>query len=239
MTPKNRKTSNRLHAGHRQRLKNRFLTEGLDNFDAHNILELLLFFGIPQKDTNELAHVLINTFGSLSGVLNADIHDLEKIPGMGEHTAILLKLVQALAGVYTMDCYQDNIRHPQTVEDCHSYLCGRFLGMTEEQVYGIFYDSSGRITGNQVLARGSAQCCDITPGAVFDAALQHHAKTVLLSHNHPDGNPQPSFQDLSFTANLQCSLEMLGLQLMDHVIVANGRVHSILTDDPYPEDTKQ
>ena len=88
------------HEGHRQRLKNRFLTEGLDSFETHNILELLLFYSIPQRDTNGIAHKLLDTFGSLKGVFEADFEELIKIDGIKENTATLLKLIPEVARAY-------------------------------------------------------------------------------------------------------------------------------------------
>jgi len=91
-----------VHEGHRKRLKERFLREGLDSFEQHQVLELLLFFSIPRKDTNELAHTLLNRYGSLSGVFEADPKDLATTPGIGENSAILLSLIPIFQGVILM-----------------------------------------------------------------------------------------------------------------------------------------
>jgi DNA repair protein RadC len=207
-----------LHDGHRQRLIQRFLEEDLDNFEPHNVLELLLFYAIPRKDTNELAHVLIDTFGSLKGVFDAPYEELIKVTGIGPNTAALLKLVPSLTRTY----YSSDARSIilDTSEKSGEYFLPYYIGQTEEVVRLACLDAGGKVISNQILHRGSANAAEVNLRKIVNIALRNNAMGVILAHNHPGGLPLPSEEDVATTKSIREALMPMGILLMDHIIVA-------------------
>ena len=207
-----------LHDGHRQRLIQRFLEEDLDNFEPHNVLELLLFYAIPRKDTNELAHVLIDTFGSLKGVFDAPYEELIKVTGIGPNTAALLKLVPSLTRTY----YSSDARSIilDTSEKSGEYFLPYYIGQTEEVVRLACLDAGGKVFSNQILHRGSANAAEVNIRKIVNIALRNNAMGVILAHNHPGGLPLPSEEDVATTKSIREALMPMGILLMDHIIVA-------------------
>ena len=207
-----------LHDGHRQRLIQRFLEEDLDNFEPHNALELLLFYAIPRKDTNELAHVLMDTFGSLKGVFDAPYEELIKVTGIGPNTAALLKLVPSLTRTY----YSSDARSVilDTSEKSGEYFLPYYIGQTEEVVRLACLDAGGKVISNQILHRGSANAAEVNLRKIVNIALRNNAMGVILAHNHPGGLPLPSEEDVATTKSIREALMPMGILLMDHIIVA-------------------
>lgn len=207
-----------LHDGHRQRLIQRFLEEDLDNFEPHNVLELLLFYAIPRKDTNELAHVLMDTFGSLKGVFDAPYEELIKVAGIGPNTAALLKLVPSLTRTY----YSSDARSVilDTSEKSGEYFLPYYIGQTEEVVRLACLDAGGKVISNQILHRGSANAAEVNIRKIVNIALRNNAMGVILAHNHPGGLPLPSEEDVATTKSIREALMPMGILLMDHIIVA-------------------
>ena len=207
-----------LHDGHRQRLIQRFLEEDLDNFEPHNVLELLLFYAIPRKDTNELAHVLMDTFGSLKGVFDAPYEELIKVAGIGPNTAALLKFVPSLTRTY----YSSDARSISldTSEKSGEYFLPYYIGQTEEVVRLACLDAGGKVISNQILHRGSANAAEVNIRKIVNIALRNNAMGVILAHNHPGGLPLPSEEDVATTKSIREALMPMGILLMDHIIVA-------------------
>ena len=207
-----------LHDGPRQRLIQRFLEEDLDNFEPHNVLELLLFYAIPRKDTNELAHVLMDTFGSLKGVFDAPYEELIKVTGIGPNTAALLKLVPSLTRTY----YSSDARSIilDTSEKSGEYFLPYYIGQTEEVVRLACLDAGGKVISNQILHRGSANAAEVNLRKIVNIALRNNAMGVILAHNHPGGLPLPSEEDVATTKSIREALMPMGILLMDHIIVA-------------------
>ncbi len=216
-----------IHAGHRQRLKNRFITSGLDNFEPHNILELLLFYAIPQQDTNELAHRLIDHFGSLARVFDASYTELLKVPGIGPHASTLIKLIPAISRTYMTD------RHiPNTIrlhyEELGEYLVAHFVGQTKETVYALFFDNGMRHIGEKQLFVGSVYSANFSMRLLIDEIITRNASTVVIAHNHPDGFPLPSSNDLDSTRHIESYLSACGVTLWEHYIVADNAYTGIV-----------
>ena len=207
-----------LHDGHRQRLIQRFLEEDLDNFEPHNVLELLLFYAIPRKDTNELAHMLIDTFGSLKGVFDAPYEELVKVNGIGPNAAALLKLVPSLTrAYYSSDAHSIIL---DTSEKSGEYFLPYYIGQTEEVVRLACLDAGGKVISNQILHRGSANAAEVNIRKIVNIALRSNAMGVILAHNHPGGLPLPSEEDVATTKSIREALMPMGILLMDHIIVA-------------------
>jgi len=208
-----------LHDGHRKRLIQRFLEEDLDSFEPHNVLELVLFYAIPRKDTNELAHVLMHTFGSLKGVFDAPYEDLLKVEGIGPNAATLIKLVPSLSRAY----YSSTQRSVtlDTSEKSGEYFLPYFIGQTEEVVRLACLDAGGKVISNQILHRGSVNAAEVNIRKIVNLALRNNAVGVILAHNHPAGVALPSDEDVATTKSIRDALIPMGILLMDHIIVAD------------------
>lgn len=209
-----------LHDGHRKRLIDRAIREGLDDFSHHNVIELLLFYGIPRKDTNEIAHVLLDTFGSISGIFDAPIAELAKITGMGEYSASLLKLMPQIFRVYMTDKNRDICL--DSTKKAGEYLLSRYIGRTEEAVYMVCIDSKCRVLGTTLIHHGSVNAAEVNIRTIVSTALKFNAVGVIISHNHPGGVALPSKEDLITTQRIKSVLEPVNVALIDHIIVADN-----------------
>ena len=209
------------HAGHRERLKKRFLKEGLDHFESHNALELLLFFTNPRGDVNELAHELIREFGSFSGVFDADYSRLVKVKGVGDHTATLIKLIPEIGRYYLNDRSSTGTIF-NTTADVGEFVKAKFFGRKEEAVLIIGLDNKLKVLKWEMLGAGSSTSVDISVKKIADFALKVGATRVAVAHNHPSGTALPSAQDRSTTATLQRALNLLNIQLIEHIILCDN-----------------
>ena len=210
-----------IHKGHRERLKQRFRDEGLDNFTDIQVLELLLFYAIPQKDTNELAHTLKNHFGSLVNVLEADYEDLRKVPGIGDHTATLLALVTELARYYQVESSK-RVETLTTLDACGDYLVPRFFGRTRETVFLLCLDAKCKVICCKEIGEGGVNSASISVRKIVEVALMSNATTVILAHNHPSGVAVPSNEDIVTTRRVAAALNSVEVLLADHIVVAGG-----------------
>lgn len=209
-----------IHEGHRQRVKERFLQEGLENFDELHALELLLFYCIPRKDTNPIAHALLDRFGSFVQVLEAPKEDLIKVPGMTESAAIFLSLM-AQTNRYYQNCKMKDIKCLTTLDQCGDYLIPRFAGRRNEVVFILCMDAKCKVLGCKMLGEGSVNSASVPVRKIVETALQYNATTVVLAHNHPAGIAFPSADDLYATKKVAAALQAVEVQLQDHIIVAD------------------
>lgn len=220
-----------LHEGHRQRLKNRFLAEGIDSFEEHEVLELLLFFSIPRMDTNELAHALIRRFGSLAEVLDAPYEELLKVKGVSENTAVLLKLEPSLARAYL-----ESRRAGEMLDSSRKlgeFFVDRFVGRTKEIVFLLCLDSSLNVINCDIIAEGSISASTLDIRMIVEKVIRHSACRVVLAHNHPRGIAVPSNEDVITTRQVRRALALLGIELIDHIIVAGKEYYSM--SESYPD----
>lgn len=214
------------HSGHRKRIKSRFLKEGLDGFEMHNVLELLLFFGIPRVDTNELAHALLDRFGSFARVLDAPVEELRGVKGMTDSAATLLKLFPGVARLY-LDEKSVSGEPLDTPEKLGEFLVPKFLGRTVETIFLLSLDSVLRPLGWDKLDEGTTKTSSLEVRQIYSKASQYNASRVVLAHNHPQGIAKPSNSDIIVTRGLQKGLRLLDIELVDHIIVADGEFYSI------------
>ena len=216
-----------IHKGHRDRLKQRFLEEGLDNFTDIQVLELLLFYAIPVKDTNPIAHALLDHFGSLAQVLEADVEELKKVPGIKDHAATLLALVTHLCRYYQVSSAQQT-QILTTLEACGRYLVPRFFGRTKETVFLLCLDAKCKVLCCKELGEGSVNTASISVRKVVETALAANATTVVLAHNHPSGIAVPSNEDVQTTQRIAAALAAVEIHLADHIVVAEGDYVSMI-----------
>lgn len=210
-----------MHEGHRERLRARFLRDGLDDFEPHNVLELLLFYAIPRRDTNELAHRLIQAFGSVAGVLDASYEELIRIDGISANSACLLKLMTPLFRYYNTD-KTDRRYIASTTEAAGAYLMDRYVGFTDEMVSLLCMDNICRVIGFEVLGKGGVNAVGFSSRRVMEAVLRTRATSVILCHNHPGGLALPSDQDIKATIRIKKLLDTVGVRLLDHIILVEN-----------------
>ncbi|MCI6376184.1 MAG: DNA repair protein RadC [Clostridiales bacterium] len=215
------------HSGHRQRMRERFLRHGLDGFADHEVLELMLFYAIPQRNVNPLAHALIDRFGSLHGVLEASVEELSKVDGMGAYASAFLSLFSQVARrVEWSRAGERELISNRGMAERH---CLRLLdGLREEHFYVVCLDGQMRLIKDVLIARGTLVEVPAYPRVVAEAVLRHNAHSVLLCHNHPGGSVVPSRQDVDMTRALLGLLQSIDVYLADHVIVAQGRALSMV-----------
>ncbi|CDE18296.1 MAG: JAB domain-containing protein [Eubacteriales bacterium] len=216
-----------MHKDHRKHTKDRFLSEGLDSFEPHNVLELLLFYSIPQKDTNETAHMLINRFGSLSAVFDAPYDDLLTVPGISEHSATLIKLIPAISRRYAME-KNSKVTKLSSIEDIGKYLVARYLGVTEETVLLLLLDNKFGLIDCVKVHEGSVNSSAITMRKLIETALFKRASMVVLAHNHPSGVALPSSDDLFTTQQVKRAFDLVEIGMLAHIIVAGDTFTNIL-----------
>lgn len=219
-TPKKQPKQPSIHAGHRQRVKERYLKSGADSFDDHQLLELMLFYALPQKDTNSLAHELINRFGSLKGVLSATPVELKQVKGMGDSAAVLLNLVPELMRRVVLSREKQTLIH--TAEEAGEYLYPYFQGSRTEQVYLLCMNQRDEILGCDLMATGNDVSVGLDTKAMVEVALRHKASWVVLAHSHPSGFAIPSESDMMTTKHCRDLLKSLGITLKDHLIFADN-----------------
>lgn len=208
-----------LHNGHRQRVFDRFKKEGIENFSPHNILEMVLFYSIPRMDTNEIAHRLIDRFGSVAGVFDAPESELIKVEGVGERSVALLKMFPQIARYYMTEKTVEKVINSS--KEAGEYLLPRYIGRTVETVMIICLDSKNKIISTQVVHEGNVNTAEISIQAIASVALACNATSVIVSHNHPGGIPLPSKDDLKTTENLCKTLSALNIKMLDHIIIAD------------------
>ena len=214
------------HANHRDRVRSLFLQSGLDGFSDHNVLELLLFYTIPQADTNVTAHALIDRFGSLSGVLDAPVEELVKVPGVGQYSAVFLKILPQLARRYSCEKAPDAFSFVER-DLLREYTRSRFIGEKSECVLLLSFDASGKFTHCDRLSVGSTTQLQVDKRQLMETALRTSAVFTALAHNHPGGVAAPSASDVQATQEVAALFSGVGIRLVDHLIAAGTECFSM------------
>lgn len=210
------------HEGHRARMKERFLANGLKGFSDHEILELLLFYAIPYRDTNPLAHRLVDQFGSWIQVVNADYHDLLEVEGVTPHVASLLTLVGQATTRYYRDLTTNGVVQLCSPYEMAEYLVPWFLGEKDESVVLVSLDNKNKVLNATRIFEGSVNSAQFNVRLAVQQALRDNATQVVLAHNHPNGFCFPSEADIRTTAYMIEVLKPLDIRLVDHLIVCEG-----------------
>ena len=232
--PQAEQAQSKLHSGHRERVRKRFLEEGLDHFQPHEVLEFLLFYTRRQGDTNPLGHRLLDELGSLSQVLDAPYEQLRRIPGVGDQTAVFLKLLPAVAKRYLED-KQKSGTIITSVEDVWDQFRFSYVNAVNELVYALFLDNKNKIIKRDLLFEGSVNTSSVPRRKLMELAITTNASGVVLSHNHPNGIAIPSKADVETTRKLLMVLNFQGINLVDHLIVAGDNYCSLRESGMIPE----
>ncbi len=209
-----------VHDGHRERLRQSFLEHGLSSMNDINALELLLFYAVPRRDTNALAHLLLGRFETLDGVLSAPYEELCEVEGIGPYTASLITLVPEIMKKSRLSKSRE-IRQIRSSEDAGEYLLPYFMNERDEVVYLLCLDSKRTVICCAEMGRGVVNAVDASVRRIVEKALKVKASSVIIAHNHPNGLALPSREDDLFTRCLFNALETVGIRLEDHIIVAD------------------
>ena len=208
------------HSGHRSRMKKKLAQQGLDVFEPHEVLEILLYYAIPQRNTNDIAKNLIDRFGSFSAVLDAPLDSLMKA-GLTEHQALYLKMIPDVTRLYLLDKYHN----PDKVldsSDLADYIIDRFVGLEEtEHVLLLLLDKKGKEVYSGIIARGDFYSANVSFRDIVTLSLNYGAVYAVLAHSHPSGYAMPSKEDVLMTKDLKKALQLVDVTLVDHFIVAD------------------
>ena len=208
------------HSGHRARMKKKLISQGLDAFEPHEVLEILLYYAIPQRNTNDIAKNLIDKFGSLSAVLDASLESL-KNAGLTEHQALYLKLFPGVTRLYMLDKYE-NPDKTIGYEYVADYIKDKFIGFEEtENVLLILMDKKGKEVYSGMIAHGDFDTAQISVRNIITLAINYGATSAFLAHSHPSGLALPSKEDVLVTRSLKEALKLVNVALLDHFIVAD------------------
>lgn len=221
-----------MHDGHRGRLREKFIKYGLNNFAEHETLELLLTYAIPRRDTNGIAHTLLDRYGSLRAVLEADVRDLMIIEGVGENAAVFLSLLRELERCLMLSPHKKRILL-NTPQRTGEYMRALLSGRRYEEFYVICLDARMGLIHSERLNVGNVSEVVAYPRFVVDVARRQASHSVIISHNHPSGTLSPSRADFDIGIKVAEALEACGIAYLDHFIVTNEGYFSMKANQSY------
>jgi len=218
-----------IHANHRSRVKEKFYVNGLDTFADHEVLELLLFYSIPQADTNPTAHRLMKKFGSLKNVFDASVENLMTVDGIGKNTALLIKLVPAVMHKYNLDSLKDirTISNQLLAKDFVSQI---FKGVPNEEFYVICLNAKSEVIDMNEIGTGTGSKVDVEIRRLTDYIIKHNCDRIIIAHNHPYGNSTPSHDDITMTHRIFNSCVLNDIDILDHIIYSPTGMYSFAED---------
>jgi DNA repair protein RadC len=218
------------YVNHRKRLRERFQKAGADGMHDYELLELLLTYSIPRRDVKPIAKTLIERFGSLAGILDADGEELAKIKGVGEMSATLISLVRELYSTYLAENMKkgDVLSSPESVL---KFARVRLAGLTNEAFMVIFLNVKNEVLDYTLLHEGTIDSVEIYPRRIIETALGKHAAGIILIHNHPSGNPAPSREGKALTSEITSAARTLDIRVLDHIVVGRAGYFSFLENN--------
>ena len=218
---------NNPHRDHRQRMKARVKAHGLSALAPHEQIEFLLYYAIPQGDVNPLAHRLIERFGSLSGICRASKEELMAIKGVGEHTALLLTVLPQLVKIYLQDSASPAEQYSD-VAKLGDLLTRHYIGASSESVNLLLFNGRMKLLAMETVGEGGISAVPLLPRLIVERALAVRATFAVLAHNHPDGMAIPSADDIAATGQLAAALNLTGIPLLEHIVVAGDQYWPIM-----------
>lgn len=215
-----------LHEGHRERLRNKAVEHGFECLEEHERLELLLGYAVPRRNTNEMAHMLIDRAGSLRGVFDMDAAEIRKVEGLGNYAVFMIKLIG-----FIMNCLKAppkkrvDLSRYSLVKD---YLSLLFGASEKEEAYALYIDKKFSLISCEKIASGSEWQAGINKKTVLNPAITNMAAGIIIAHNHPRGLVQPSSDDISFTVDMERACSVVDTTLIEHIVYADGDFHPIM-----------
>lgn len=228
----NNNLQNNIHAGHRRRMMQKMCKYGLDSFEDHEILEMLLYYTNTRKNTNPIAHALINRFGTLANVFEAEISELVKVEGVGQRTAELIHFSHGMFRAYSRSANNFTQHFPGRFE-IGKFLVAEYAGKTKEEFGVLTLDGKMCYKGFHILERGSLDSVSVNIRKLVEVVLGDNASCVVLCHNHPGGTALPSKNDVMVTVGIIQTLMTIGVMVMDHFVIAGGTSVSMATSQQY------
>lgn len=220
-----------LGEGHRERLRKRYIKSGLEGFNDYEVLELLLTYSIARKDVKPIAKELIEKFGTIDEIAKSDVKSLLEVDGIGEGSAVFLKLIGDIALTLYREKIEDkDILTIKSKNSLLSYLRGEIGYSPREEFKILFLDSSNKLIASETLFYGTIDKSAIYPREIVERVIKNRAKSVIFAHNHPSGNISPSKKDIELTQYMYDSLKLLEIRLLDHIIVTKNSYFSFLEE---------
>ncbi len=216
-----------MHTDHRQRMRERFMQQGFDGFALHEILEVLLYYSIPRRDTNEQAHELLEHFGSLRALFDASVEELEEIPGIGPQTIVLLKMIPELTRRYAMEPLP-KLPIFSSLSKIAEFFCRRFIGTDHECMYMMLLNNRMQMIDCICISQGTVNSSAVSTARLVELAMRKKAGAVVLAHNHPNGLAIPSSADLDITDLIMDNFRATDIVLLEHLIIVEDRFCTIL-----------
>ena len=216
------KKGNNCHSGHRERMRKKYLQNGADSMEPHELLEMLLYYCVPRRNTNEIAHEMMERFGSLEGLLAADVEELCKISYISESGAILIKLVGELSRRSLIENISSSYRY-DTIEKVGKFLVNIFRGQNEEKLYLLMFDCGMRLLDYTCICEGGSSSVNLCNRRIVELSINSKAANIIIAHNHPGGIAVPSKNDISLTHQLETVMDLIDTKLLCHIIVAGDR----------------
>ena len=222
------KTEN-IHLGHRQRMKEKYLSKGIEVLSDHEKLEMLLYFTNKVKDTNAMAHGLIKEFGNLDNVFKADIEYLTNVKGVGKETAFLINFVSEIKNYLVRNQYKydKNAVYLKEVDDAGRFCCKLLMNKKKECLIAVMLDSQKKVLKVCTISEGTVDRTAIYSREIVELVLKHNAVSVVLAHNHPGNNLNPSGEDVTATMKADRLLGDIDVCLVDHFVCAENQYQSI------------
>ncbi|MGD1967508.1 MAG: DNA repair protein RadC [Desulfobacterales bacterium] len=231
--PNNKEKGKHKGAGHRQRLRERFLANGLEGFHDYEVIELLLTLATPRKDCKDTAKAVLKRFRTLQGALEASPQELCKIAGIGPKNLFGIKLIKAVADRYL----EKKLIHKDAINDSKAlfdYLYHQIGDKRREFFKVIFLNSKNQVIAAETISEGTLTASSVYPREVIQAALSYDAAALIFAHNHPSGDPQPSSEDIVVTRQLVFAGKVMGMVVHEHIIIGDDHYYSF-ADQGYIE----
>ena len=223
--------STNVHENHRSRMKERFVKNGLEGFAEHEVLEMLLYYCYPRRDTNEIAHRLIKEYGSLYNLFEADTLDIMNRCNITLNVAVLVSMIPKVANLYFRSKAERRITRMDNAGTAGQYAVSLFVGRTNEAFYAFCLDTGRRLNHISLIAEGTLDETPVYPREIVSEAMKHQATSLILAHNHPGGTMKPSRKDVEATRKICEGLRFLSIRVIDHIIVAGDKYYSFAEKD--------
>lgn len=217
--------------GHRERIREKYLKNGINSFQEYEILELLLTYAIPRKDTKDLAKNLLKKFGSIEKVITAKKEELEEVEGLGKASISFLKLMGELPNIF----YENSLRNTDIItikskENLLKFLRSKIAFEKIEKFYVLYLSNSNELIAYNEKSYGTLDKSAVYPREIYKDVLKYDAKAIILAHNHPSGSAKPSKSDMDITKEISNGLKNFDALLLEHIIITENSYFSFLEE---------
>ncbi|WP_022818884.1 RadC family protein [Fusobacterium russii] len=220
-----------VYNGHRKRIREKYLKTSIQTLFDYEILELLLSYAIPRKDTKDLAKILLKKFGNIEKILNSKKEELEKIDGLGEVSITFLKLIGELPGIlYENKLKNNDVTTIKNKENLLKFLRSKIAYEKIEKFYVLYLSNSNELIAYEEKSSGTLDKSAVYPREIYKDVIKYNAKAIILAHNHPSGNIKPSKNDMDITKEISEGLKNFDALLLEHIIITENSYFSFLEE---------